>query len=462
MNGDVKWSLTFRYIAAVILFIAVIAFLIYARVAVRVFAVAAFAAYLIDPAVVYLFTHTRLSRKAAVNVVFFSALILLIGIPATLAPIFYDEAKIVVKDVLDLATQIQAMLANPIRLGGLVIHLNELGTSLFQLQNTVLTPLPEKALQLLESTSVNALWFLITIVSVHFFLSKWPNMRDGLIAFAPPPYRPELNELYQRIRRVWMAYLRGQIVLMLVVGLVFTVAWTAIGIPGALVLGVIAGLLTLIPDVGPFIAAAFAVAVALLEGSSWIPLSNFWVAGITVLAYLVLIGMKNFFLRPIVMGRSVHMNEALVFIIIMMATILEGILGALLIVPLFASAIVILAYLKRKILGQPPFEESGADQLVMTDETVPPPGRKWGRRATDRVEEAPVPPDTPTVSGSVTTVEEEPLPSRNPQAADHQSNTSFSPILSTTTGASSQAGSASVMEEDSESMQSSAQKKEQT
>jgi predicted PurR-regulated permease PerM len=436
MNGDVKWSLTFRYITAVILFILVIAFLIYAHVAVRIFAIAAFVAYLIDPAVVYLSTRTRMSRTAAVNLVFFSALILLVGIPATLAPIFYDEAQIVVKDVLDLATQVQAMLANPIRLGGLVIHLNELGTSLFQLQNTVLTPLPEKALQLLETTSVNALWFLIALVSVHFFLSQWPNMRDGLIAFAPPPYRPELNELYQRIRRVWMAYLRGQIVLMLIVGVVFTVAWTVIGIPGALVLGVIAGLLTLIPDVGPFLAAALAVAVALLEGSNWIPLSNFWVAGITVLAYLVLIGMKNFFLRPIVMGRSVHMNEALVFIIIMIATILEGILGALLIVPLYASTVLILGYVQRKILGEPPFEKGAREQFVMPEEMVNTHPRKWGRRATDRLEGTSI---LTTVTASTQDKEVQ------PELSDSASETTVS---------------SSAMEEKAPSVQMSAQKKE--
>jgi predicted PurR-regulated permease PerM len=418
MNGDVKWSLTFRYIAAVILFIAVIAFLIYARVAVRVFAIAAFVAYLIDPAVVYLSSHSRMSRTAAVNAVFFSALILLVGIPATLAPIFYDEAQIVVKDILDLAAQIQTMLANPIRLGGLVIHLNELGTSLFQLQDTILTPLPEKALQLLETTSVNALWFLITLVSVHFFLSQWPNMRASLIAFAPPPYRPELHELYQRIRRVWMAYLRGQIVLMLIVGVVFTVAWTVVGIPGALVLGVLAGLFTLIPDVGPFLAAILATAVALLEGSTWIPLSNFWVAGITVLVYLVLIAMKNFFLRPIVMGRSVHMNEALVFIIIMIATILEGILGALLIVPLFASTVLIVGYVQRKILGQPAFEDDDKDQFVMPEE---PSSRKWGRRATDHLEAA-------TSSGipgdAAALTENEVHPEWNRRATDRKENES--------------------------------------
>jgi predicted PurR-regulated permease PerM len=443
MKGDVKWSLTFRYAVALILFAAVIAFLIYAHVAVRVFAIAAFVAYLIDPAVVYLSNHSRMSRTAAVNVVFFSALILLVGIPATLAPIFYDEAQIVVKDVLDLAAQIQAILANPIRLGGLVVHLNELGTSLFQLQNTFLTPLPEKALKLLETTSVNALWFLVTVVSVHFFLSTWPNMRDGLIAFAPPAYRPELNELYQRIRRVWIAYLRGQIVLMLIVGLVFTVAWTVIGIPGALVLGVIAGLLTLIPDVGPFIAASFAVAVALLEGSTWMPLSNFWVAGITVLAYLVLIGMKNFFLRPIVMGRSVHMNEALVFIIIMIATILEGILGALLIVPLFASTVVVLGYVRRKILGEPPFDKGDRDQFVMPEEMVNAQGRKWGRRATDRQEGISIPATT-TAS---TQDKDVPLDWDRPE-------TPASPAVSAATDTST------AMDEESPSMQMPIQKKE--
>jgi predicted PurR-regulated permease PerM len=188
-----------------------------------------------------------------------------------------------------------------------------------------------------------------------------------------------LEELYDRIRRVWMAYLRGQIVLMFIVGVVFTIAWIIIGIPGALVLGVIAGLFTLVPDVGPFLAMVLAAGVALLEGSTWIPLSNFWVAGIVVIAYLVLINLKNFFLRPYIMGRSVHMNEALVFIAIVIATILKGILGALLVVPLLASAVVIGGYVQRRILGLPPFEDDGTRQFVAPEDKQAP-RRKWTRR----------------------------------------------------------------------------------
>ncbi len=358
-----KWSMPFRYAVALILFVSFVALLFYAHEAVMTLIIAAFVAYLISPAVGYLLARTKLSRTAAVNIVYFSALIFLVGVPATLTPIFFDEIKIVAQDLLDLSSEVSGTLSEPVQFGGMVFHFEQLGESLSHVQDAVLTPLPEEALALLETTSVSVLWFLVIVVSVHLFMSEWPRMRESIISLAPEEYQDDMHELYARLREVWMAYLRGQIVLMVVVGIVFTIAWTIMGIPGALVLGVLAGFFTLIPDVGPFIAVAVAVAVALLEGSSWIPLSNVWVAVITFLVYLVLINLKNFLLRPYIMGRSLHMNEGLIFISIMIATILEGIMGALLVVPLLASTIVIYKYLQRRILGLSPFEENDVQQF---------------------------------------------------------------------------------------------------
>ena len=365
-----QWSIPFRYVVGIIIFIAIVALLIYAREAVKMMVIAAFIAYIISPAVTMLTHSTKLSRTAAVNIVYFSALIVLVGVPATLTPIFFDEIKIVASDLLDLSRQTSVMLTQPVQFGNMVFHFEQLGQSLGQLQESILTPLPEEALALLETTSVNVLWILVILVSVHLFMSEWPHMREWLMRLAPQDYHQDMIELYKRLRNVWMAYLRGQIVLMVVVGIVFTLAWLILGIPGALVLGMIAGLFTLIPDVGPFLAAVLAMAVALLEGSSWIPLSNFWVAGIVGLTYLVLINLKNFFVRPIIMGRSLHMNEALIFIAIMMATILEGILGALLVVPVLASVIVIMEYLRRRVLGLPPFAADDDTQFVTPPEKI--------------------------------------------------------------------------------------------
>lgn len=61
------WSLSFRYILAVILFMGFVAFLLYAHEAVKMFTIAAFVAYLISPAVNFLVGRTSMSRKAAVK-----------------------------------------------------------------------------------------------------------------------------------------------------------------------------------------------------------------------------------------------------------------------------------------------------------------------------------------------------------------------------------------------------------
>jgi predicted PurR-regulated permease PerM len=349
---------------------------IYAREAVKALIIAAFLAYLVHPAVLFLTKSTKLSRTAAVNIVYFSALIVLVGVPSTLTPIFFDEIKIVAQDLLDLSTEISSLLSEPIRFAGFVFHFEQLGEGLAHIKDTALSPLPEEALALLETTSVNVLWFLVILVSVHLFMSEWPRMRNWMIDLAPEAYHDDMRQLYKRLRNVWMAYLRGQIVLMLVVGIAFTLAWLALGIPGALVLGMIAALFTLVPDVGPTVAALIAVGVALLEGSTWIRISenpntnNLIVGGIVFLTYLILINLKNFFVRPIIMGRSLHMNEALIFISIMIATILEGIMGALLVVPVFASVVVIMEYLRRRILGLDPFGDDGEKQFVTPPEKI--------------------------------------------------------------------------------------------
>lgn len=356
-----QWSLSFRYTLGIILFVLVLAFLIYAREAVMMLIVAGFIAYLISPAVNFVKEKTKWSRKAAVNVVYFTMLIVLVGAPASLTPIFFNEIKLVAHDVLELSRDFSDFLSKPIRIGGMEFHLEQAGENLAHIQDSILTPLPEEALRLLEATSVNMLWVLIILAAVHLFISEWPQISEWLIKLAPEEHQDDMRELYNRLSSIWTAYLRGQLLLMLVVGVAFTIAWAIIGIPGALVLGGLAGLFTLVPDVGPLLAAAIAIGVALLEGSSWInlspnPLTNkAIVAGITLLVYLILINLKNFFVRPIIMGRSLRMNESLIFIAILIATILWGILGALLIVPMMASIAVTAEYLRRRIVGLPSF-----------------------------------------------------------------------------------------------------------
>jgi putative permease len=363
-----EWSLPVRYAVLALVFLIFAMMLWYVRSILEPLVIAAFIAYLINPAVNLLTARTRLSRKASVNLVYFITLAVFIGTPATLAPLFFDEFTQVITDVINLFNQVIIWLEKPKVLPGIPVDFGQLANRLIQFRSAFLSSLPDQALQLLGKTSVGALWVVVILVAVYYFLAEWPHLRNDFIDSFPEKYRAELNELYQRVRSIWMGYLRGQLLLMAIVTVVFAIAWTLIGIPGALVLGVIAGFLTLIPDIGPFLAAMLAVGVALLEGSNWwTNLPHWLVAGIVAAAYLVLISIKNFWVRPVIMGRSVHMNEALVFISILLATVLWGILGALLIVPGLASLAVIVDYLRRRILGMPPFPSA---KLFISEEPL--------------------------------------------------------------------------------------------
>jgi predicted PurR-regulated permease PerM len=171
--------------------------------------------------------------------------------------------------------------------------------------------------------------------------------------------------------------LHGTVLLMIVVGVVFSIAWFAIGLPGALALGLLAGVLTVIPDIGPAIAAGLAVLVALFKGSNFLPLSNFWFATLVFGIYFVLIQIKAVWLRPRIMARFLHLNEGLIFVSIIGATILWGILGALIIVPLLATFGIVGHYLRCRLLHLEPWAEDASVPPLPagppTVKVVPPP-----------------------------------------------------------------------------------------
>jgi predicted PurR-regulated permease PerM len=356
VKSENEWGRSIRYVifGLILILLALIGWFI--RRVLEPLIIAAFIAYLISPMVNFLTRRRLLTRRGAVNLVYFVTLAIVVALPATLARLFFDEYQEVLSDASTVVNQVVFWLMEPHILSGVPLDFSQLADQLTQFRSSFLTSLPGTAITLLGRTPLDAVYVLVILVAIYYFLSEWPRLRTDFLGSFPEPYQRDLNELYLRLRLIWMSYLRGQLTLMIIVGVAFSIAWTLIGIPGALVLGVLAGLLTLIPDVGPFLATALAFFVAMLEGSNWWPqLAHVWVALIVLVAYLILIALKNFWIRPVIMGHSVHMHAALVLISILLATVLWGILGILLIIPVLTSLVVIGDYLRRRILGMTPF-----------------------------------------------------------------------------------------------------------
>ncbi|MBU4224499.1 MAG: AI-2E family transporter [Chloroflexi bacterium] len=350
-----EWSLSTRYFVLTFVLIALILFFWGIREILGPLVMAGLVAYILNPAIDFLERRARMGHKLAVNLVYFIGLGMLVAAPVLIVPLFINELKLLTQDLLDMLDQLQGILSRPVMIGGFSIDLGSILPRPDESLALYISKLPENALHILESTSRNAAWFLIIVVTIYYLLMDWDHAREWMIRIAPPAYRLDVRRVYIEVKRVWAAYLRGQLALMFIVGVIFTFVWTAIGLPGAIILGMLTGLFSLVPEIGPLAATLLALGVALLEGSNYLPLSNFWFGVLVVGIYVVLINFKNIWLRPRVMGRSVNLNEGLVFVAIIAAVIFSGVLGALIIVPMLASAIVIGRYLRARILGLPPF-----------------------------------------------------------------------------------------------------------
>lgn len=349
------WSTRFRYLMFAVFTIALIAFFWYVRVVTTPLVISALIAYVLNPVVDRITERTGWRRTISVNIVYWAALLLILAVPALILPVVLSEAETLIFDLDTIFLRITAFLSRDIVLAGQVISLNQFIPEFPTLFSEGLAGITLDAFHFLEATTRNLLWLLVILAATYSLLRDWSKLREWLFSLAPADYRGDAVRLYGDIKEIWRGYLRGNLTLMTVTGILFTIAWIAIGVPGAIALGLIAGLLTIIPDLGPAIAAILAVLVSLVEGSTYLQVSNL-VFGVIVLAvYLVLINIKNIWIRPRIFGRSVHMHDGIVFIAIVAAVVIAGVLGALVVIPVLASTAVIGGYLWRRILGENPF-----------------------------------------------------------------------------------------------------------
>ncbi len=349
------WNLSFRYwMLTVVILLFALAFW-YLREIFPPLIIAALLAYLINPIVDFLERKSRIPRSVSLSFVTVLFVGALAGLPALLWPWLLIQLEALSVEYQNIMLALDAFLNQPVNIFFFKIDLGNLFPEIQALPSEGIPLLAQSAFELLESLTTNALWLLVILVTTYSLVKDWDHLRESLINLVPVPFQPDIRRIHKEIVMVWSGYLRGNLALMIIVGVIFTIAWLILGIPGAVVLGILAGLLTIIPDLGPAIAAGVAMLVALVEGSIRLDVSNFWFMVLVFAVYMVLINIKNLFIRPRLFARSVHMHEGLVFVAIIVAVIQLGILGALVVVPVLASLGVIGRYVWRRILGVAPF-----------------------------------------------------------------------------------------------------------
>ncbi len=175
---------------------------------------------------------------------------------------------------------------------------------------------------------------LMIIVLTFYMLLDEANIREYISSLFSPKHKESGIGVINKIAYKIGSWFQGQIFLGIIVFIIDFIGLSIIGVPYALILALIAGLLEIIPTVGPFISGAIAALFALTISP--------WKALFVVIYYLAVQIIENNILVPKIMQKAVGISPVVIIVAILIGAKLMGIVGAILAIPLAASLSVII------------------------------------------------------------------------------------------------------------------------
>jgi predicted PurR-regulated permease PerM len=296
--------------------------------------IAMFLTLALNPAVDRLERRMGNRRGAATAVVFLATIAAIVGIAALFIPTLVHQVNDFankVPDYLDDLTKGRG------RLGFLQTKYHLVDKARDALQEggaKKLFGLSGTALALTKSI-ITVVVAIVTIAFMTFFmLLEGPAWMERVYGLLPPKSQPRWRSIGRDIYRTVGGYVTGNLVISLIAGTLTAIVLGIMGVPYAIALGLIVGILDLIPLAGATIAAIIVGTVAFLHTI---------VAGIVVVIFFIVYQqVENHLLQPVVYGRTVQLSPLAVLISVLVGAELAGVLGALAAIPVAGSLQVIL------------------------------------------------------------------------------------------------------------------------
>ncbi len=345
-------------------------------------AIAFILAYVLNPLVRFVTTKTKLSRTWAVVSVYLALIVILGLVLGFFVPNLIQQVRNINVDFRNIVDGISRFFERPLFFFGFYIDLLEVYKEVSGALENMISPLASRTVSFLIDLASGFAWFIFVLIVSFYLLKDSDKFISSFEDLLPIEYREEVRQLVEEINAIWSSFFRSQLVLCGVVGALVGVLLAAVGVRNALILGILAGVLEIIPNIGPTVAAVPAVLIAYFQGSNHLPISNGWFALLVIGIYVLIQQLENNFLVPRIIGRSLNLHPLVVIIGVIAGASLAGILGMFVAAPFLATLRVIGRYIYNKLLDQEPFGEFKEVSLLVGDdngdieEPKPPPQRE--------------------------------------------------------------------------------------
>lgn len=208
--------------------------------------------------------------------------------------------------------------------------------ALFKLQNVI----SERIMHSVESigSTINMLFVAFIIPFLAFYMLKdFQLMEKAVLAVVPRSHRKHIIQVLVDIDTALGNYIRGQLLVCIIIGVLAYIGYWAIGMPYPLLLATVVAIFNIIPYLGPFFGAAPALIVAATV--------SFKMVLLVAVVNLIVQILEGNIISPQVVGRTLHMHPLLIIFALLVGGEAAGIMGLILAVPVFAVIKVILQHL---------------------------------------------------------------------------------------------------------------------
>jgi predicted PurR-regulated permease PerM len=189
------------------------------------------------------------------------------------------------------------------------------------------------------------LQLLLTFIVAFLLALDAAAIKRVLRRLVPNDYRTDFDQIWRRIRKMLYAYMRGQLIIAALIGVLSGIACALLGLPDAIALGLVAGITALIPYLGPFVGAIPAILVGLAVSPGK--------ALLVVVVYFLISNVILNFVYPKVVGDAVRLPPVLVIIAFIAGFSWAGILGMFVAVPLAATLRILFDHIYPRLYEKP-------------------------------------------------------------------------------------------------------------
>ncbi len=378
------WSSQLKIVIGMMIGAVLLAFTFYFRSIIGPLLMTFILTYLLYPVIRSFSRLTHISWQWSANLIFLILLAILVSLFTVAGVALVQQVQSLIVTIENFSGQvpeiIQQLSSQTFMFGNFqinpsqLVNLNTLGNDLLNTLQSLIGRAGDVVSPIASGAASTLGWAFFVLLVSYFVLVDAGELPKAMANIQVPGYNSDIQRIVKELGRIWNAFLRGQVIIVSIVIIAYSVMLNIVGVRYAFGLAVLAGLARFVPLAGPLTTNTVTFLVAFLQDGNLYHMDSLPYAVMVIIFMLLMDQIFDNLISPRIIGQSLGVHPAGVLIAAIVATNLIGFVGLLLAAPVLATFQLLGKYVIRKMLDLDPWPQPVEKDPSLN---IPPMKRIW-------------------------------------------------------------------------------------